>query len=252
MYTSALLEAGLTKSETKVYLALLRNGELTKTPLVKEAKISPSKVYDVLNKLKEKGLVSEIIKRNIKHFNAAQPIKIKEYLQNKRIAINDAEKKIQKILPNLLYLEKTKSMQPEVSTFFGWEGLGTVYETLIEKAKPQSAWIVIGGSQGEDQERTERFFSKYSRMAYQKGMQIRILFDETARAYVKNLEKRIGKPHNKRFIFERKTPTEVAVIEDTTLIIILRKDPVTIRIINQETADSFKQYFEELWKSGRP
>ena len=84
MNTELLEEIGLTKSEIKVYLALLEIGSSSKGPLVKKANITSSKIYEVTDKLIEKGLVSYIIKNNVKYFSAAPPSRIKDYIEEKR------------------------------------------------------------------------------------------------------------------------------------------------------------------------
>ena len=71
-----LLEAGLTEGEVKVYLALLEIGETTTGPLIKKAKVSASKCYDILERLIQKGLVSSSVKANMKYFSAADPKRI--------------------------------------------------------------------------------------------------------------------------------------------------------------------------------
>ena len=55
-----LKEVGLTEGEIKVYLALFKIGASSTGPIVKEAKIHSSKVYPILDRLIEKGLVSFI------------------------------------------------------------------------------------------------------------------------------------------------------------------------------------------------
>ena len=62
MDTSTLREAGLTEGEIKVYLALLELGSSTTGPIVDKSGISRSIIYQILEKLMEKGLVSFITK----------------------------------------------------------------------------------------------------------------------------------------------------------------------------------------------
>ena len=83
MDTKPLEEIGLTKSEIKVYLALLKLGQTTAGPIVDEAKVTRSKIYDILERLKNKGLVSHIIKESTKYFSATSPTNIIEYLNKK-------------------------------------------------------------------------------------------------------------------------------------------------------------------------
>ena len=70
MDTKILERVGLTKNEIKIYLALLELGTTTTGPLTRKAGIHASRVYESLNNLIKKGLVSFVIKANIKHFSA--------------------------------------------------------------------------------------------------------------------------------------------------------------------------------------
>ena len=54
-----LEQIGFTKSEIKIYLALLKLGSSTTGPIITESKTANSKIYEVLEKLIEKGLSKE-------------------------------------------------------------------------------------------------------------------------------------------------------------------------------------------------
>jgi len=53
---------GLTDGETKAYLAMLELGSSTVGPIAKKSGISYSKIYEVLQRLIDKGIVSFIVK----------------------------------------------------------------------------------------------------------------------------------------------------------------------------------------------
>ena len=57
-----LLKVGLTDGESKVYLALSQLGSSTVGPIVKKSGIAYSNIYDVLDRLTKKGIVSFVIK----------------------------------------------------------------------------------------------------------------------------------------------------------------------------------------------
>ena len=78
MNEKLLEEIGLTRGEIKVYLTLLKIGETTTGKIISEAKISSGKIYEILDKLIQKGLVSYTIKEKTRYFNAASPNRIKE------------------------------------------------------------------------------------------------------------------------------------------------------------------------------
>ena len=66
MNEELLKEIGLTPGEIKVYTALLEN-DLSRTGKIsKLSGVHTSKVYPILDRLIEKGLVSYIIENNVK------------------------------------------------------------------------------------------------------------------------------------------------------------------------------------------
>ena len=58
MTVEKLQGIGLTDGESKVYVALLQLQTATKSAIVKESSVSSSKVYEILDRLLAKGLVS--------------------------------------------------------------------------------------------------------------------------------------------------------------------------------------------------
>ncbi|MFH1211984.1 MAG: helix-turn-helix domain-containing protein, partial [Candidatus Woesearchaeota archaeon] len=63
MENAVLREIGLSKNECRVYLSLIKLGSGTVQEISKKSNVHRANVYDVLNKLMEKGLVSYIIKK---------------------------------------------------------------------------------------------------------------------------------------------------------------------------------------------
>ena len=77
-------EIGLTVSEKNVYLALLELGDSTRGNIVNKSKVAGSKIYELLEKLQEKGFVSIYIKNKVKHFKPTNPTQILNYLESKK------------------------------------------------------------------------------------------------------------------------------------------------------------------------
>src|SRR3989338_3811687 len=101
METKFLEDIGFTKGEIRVYLALLDVGRSTSGPVINKSEIARSKVYEILEKLKQKGLVTETIQRNIRHFQAAPPERIKDYIQEKEAELHQKELEFENYLPVL-------------------------------------------------------------------------------------------------------------------------------------------------------
>ncbi len=249
MAEQELLEKlGLAGSEAKVYLALLKIGEFaTKGPILKETKIAPSKVYHVLDKLIAKGLVSTIVKNNVKHFAAAPPDRLKDYLDTKKRELMAEEKTAAELMPRLQGLYKTFKEKTTAEIFMGWQGMESAYYSILNGMKKGDEWYGLGASEGVNKEMTRQFFNKYGFKVHKKGIIARVIFNENSRKYAEKFEKETGIKLNKKFLFKT-TPVEVAVANDVTAIVMLKAEPLVILIRDKETAQSFITYFEELWK----
>src|SRR3989344_2789384 len=101
---SILQDAGFTKGEVKVYLSLLRIGESKVGPIIKHSRISRSKVYDILERLIQKQVVSSIKKNNILFYQALSPYTILNIIKEKEEKLKGEEAKLQKAIPQLISL----------------------------------------------------------------------------------------------------------------------------------------------------
>ena len=85
MNMEILRDIGMTDGEIRVYVALIRLGSATSGPVTDKSGVSRAKVYNILERLMQKGLVSYIIKDKTRHYQAEDPVKIKDYLDKKEI-----------------------------------------------------------------------------------------------------------------------------------------------------------------------
>jgi sugar-specific transcriptional regulator TrmB len=63
-----LREMGLNAYETDAYIALLEGGQMTAMEISREAHVPYSKIYEVLNSLKEKGWIKSSESRPFKYY----------------------------------------------------------------------------------------------------------------------------------------------------------------------------------------
>ena len=117
MNTKILEELGLTKNEVKVYLALLELGSTPAGPLVKKLSMHRAAVYNLLDLLLDKGIISYVTKHNIKHFEAHDPERLLEYIKLKKQQLDEKEKKLKEKLPEL-QLKKNIAITTQKATIF--------------------------------------------------------------------------------------------------------------------------------------
>lgn len=246
-----LTKIGLTEGEVKVYDALLDLGETTRTELAKKSGISPSKIYDVINRLIEKGIVSAVKKQGVLHFSAANPDRITDFLEHKEEEIKNERKIIEKMMPSLMARYSETKEKTDIEVFYGWEGMKTVYSDIAKTLSKGEISYVFGASLGLDPRQSDLFFSRYYRLAEKKGYSINIIFNEDVRGHLD----RTGylhthKQHKVKYLYQS-TFTELNLYKDTVLFIMLLKKPIVVRVRNKEAADSFKKFFATMWKQAK-
>src|SRR3989344_3115116 len=109
-----LQEIGLTNTEIKVYLSLLSIGVTSAGKIVEDTGIYRKNIYDALNKLIEKGLVTYVIENKIRYFQPKNPDNLLRYLEEKKNKITEKEIEIKNELPKLK--EKFESLNQEIES----------------------------------------------------------------------------------------------------------------------------------------
>ncbi|MCB9359397.1 hypothetical protein H6503_05680 [Candidatus Woesearchaeota archaeon] len=246
MNIELLKESGLTDGEIKVYLAMLELGSTTTGPIIDRSGIARSIIYNILERLIEKGLVSFIIKDKTKYFQASQPKKIIDYIDEKEKKLADNRDKIIEMLPQLEMLQKL-APESEARMYFGFKGIRTAHERIYEVLKKGECfyWLGIPAYQPNEQ---HIYWKKDHAVRVKKGIKIKVLFNYDTDASIpkqrntyKDCEARIMKT-------KIKTPAAFVTYKDTTLIVLQSPNEIAIEIKNQDVHDSFKAYFDEFWK----
>jgi sugar-specific transcriptional regulator TrmB len=132
---SELEQLGLNEKEAKVYLALLELGESNIQGLSAKSGVKRTTVYDILESLKEKRLISEITKNKKIVLVAEDPRKIESILDEKRDTLK-------RVLPELLSIANVLDNKPKIKFYEGINGIKEVYrDTLNYPDQELLAWV---------------------------------------------------------------------------------------------------------------
>lgn len=243
-----LEQIGLNKSEIKVYLSLLKIGASTTGPIITESKTANSKIYEVLEKLIQKGLVSYFTKENVKYYKANNPKMLLDYLDERKIEIEKEKEKISKLLPYLQTVSEEKEDVKEAVIFSGYRGIKTAFTNLVDELEKGEEVHIMG---------VHDFGEKFLNLAlyFQK---IRSNKKIKAKFLVNLGAKNIAKE------FKKYPPTEIKLLPKeifTPAIFIIYKDKVIINLAKEMTffvlksksaKEAFDSYFNLLWKTATP
>src|SRR3989344_3776956 len=123
MEKDVLRDLGFSEREIKVYLALLELGSTTVGPIASKTRMQHSKVYQTLEKLIDKGLVSFVIKAKTKHFEAQNPKHILNIIKEK-------ERKFSEILPNLQKIQIFSQEQQVATVYEGEKSIKSMFNNI--------------------------------------------------------------------------------------------------------------------------
>ena len=129
-----LISAGMDSKEASAYLSVLELGEATMSELVKKSKLKRNTLYEIIESLKQQGLVSIAKRKKRILYIAENPEKLIERAEEKR-------NHLEKILPELLSITNSISKKPKVRYFEGIEGIKEVYKDILRYPKDKvQAW----------------------------------------------------------------------------------------------------------------
>jgi len=247
MELNLLKDIGLTDGEIRVYIALLELGKSSAGKIIEHSKVSPSKIYDVLNRLIEKGLVSYIIEGKIKHFNAAPPREILNFIDRKEEELKVHKNEFKKILPDLLSKQKENNKKFNAEIFEGIRGLITVFDMSFNELKKGEALYAFGYPPYASN-LFDAYWKGYHRKCDKKGIIRKVIYD---------YETWFLKKREKRLLAQQKylpkgiiTPSWVLIFNDkVATVIVTEEQKVCFLVQNKEVANSYAEYFNILWKN---
>ena len=237
-----LINLGLTKNEATIYLFLLKNPHITTGLIIKETGISNSRVYESLNSLIAKGLVTYVIQKYGKSFDASPPEKFLEKEEERK-------KKIEELVPELKKLKIEKEFRTNTAVFEGFEGFKTAFKKIIDDCPKEETIYILGFSEQIFSTKSLRLFlSNMNLKSAQKKQKLKIILDSS-------IKKTLGRDREKEKYTEVKympegyiSPAAIDVFQDYVYIFLWEEKPFVFMIKNKRIAESFKQYFNFLWK----
>jgi len=241
MIKKVLQQIGLTEGEIQVYEALVELGLSSTGKITKKANIASSKVYEVLQRLMNKGLVSYIVKNGVRYYDATPPERIIDFLEEKKENIDNAQKEIKKIIPEIKLKRKSAEEKNQTIVYTGIQGPKIVLNEILELGKKGIENYGFGTDVDPYVEYMPYVLNKYIQEAKKYKFRTRLLFAKgfkspNVTAQIRHLPK--------EFLF----PVRIMIYGNKVAIVDFTKPITTIIIEKKEIADAYKKHFELLWK----
>ena len=247
MEISFLGKFGMTKTEAKIYLVIVRFGETAIGPIIKSTGLHRGTVYNSINDLVKEGFVSFIDKGGLRYYKATG-----EKIFNNLLAERKHENEKQET-EMATFFEKINEIQQkpednEVSVLYGKEAFKTSLISMLNYCEKNSCEFVFLGDGREINDNIgEGFYLYIQKLKKKMNVPCRIILDKLHQKHNhhKLLVGNVGYMSNRMY-----SPVNFWIYGNTILLVLFQANPLTtIKIRSKNLADGFRNYFECLWET---
>src|SRR3989344_6211569 len=235
----ALKEFGLTDKESKVYLTLLPLGSINLQELAKRIDLPRTTIYNTLNYLYSKGLISKIVKGYVTYFEAVDPNRLVDVLNQKKDIIISA-------LPELESLKKQIKESSSIEIYEGFKGISTILADIFRE-KQQTYYF---GSYSKSVEILKHLPEHFRFLRINKKIPAKIVIDPYD-------EETFHKPSYKK-ITEMKFNESlkdfscmIFIYGNKVAMYTVKGELVGVIIKNKEFSEAMRIIFDMYWRQGK-
>lgn len=234
MDAKELTQLGLTEAEAIIYSSVLKIGICTVKEIAKDAGFHRTNIYDVLEQLKEKGLITYFKEGKVTKYQVIDPNNLYAYLNEKKDLLD-------KIFPDIQKLHSQKSEQIQVEIYKGSEGMKSAWRDILKESKPVYGF----GVKGQLRDKLPVFAQQWTRDFNAKKMRYYAIYTEKNPPAIKRSEIRYVSP-------ELSGPVATMIYGDKININIWEPNLVAVVIKSELVAHMYKKHFDLLWKIAKP
>ncbi len=234
MNIGILREFGLTENEIGIFIVLLKNGILSPTEIARETGLNRPYVYYALERLLEKGYISELLVKNKKQFKAVDLKQIAS-LEEHKLEI------LQKTLDGLENLRVVKE-DTNVEVLKGKQVIKNIFKKCLAEIKPKEEILYIGLDEEKMEQIEPIYLRKILNFFNKRNISERIIIKQGG----KKLE--YAKTSKSRQLDSDLIGNTAKIVYQDTIIELIYGNPVyAIVVQNKELACTARKQFEIFW-----
>lgn len=234
-----LRNVGLSEGEIKVYRAILEIGFAQISEINTKVNINRRNIYDILNRLIEKGLITYTEENKKRKFHITHPNKIISFIEEKEKELENSKELTSKEIPEIM--KKFDESKPKITTeiYRGIEGVKAFFEDSLNY--PVTYWI--GGGRYLPKNYPNFFIPWNNRRVKKKVKWIYLMRDELRSEY------KPFKLETVKFLPPEFSgaPTVIGIYGNKVAQLLLGKEMFVFVTESEELADNYKRYHKYLW-----
>lgn len=232
-----LTNLGINDKEAKVYLACTEKGTAVVSDIARLAGINRVTAYDILEKLKHRGLVSYFSQDGIRYFSSIKPQILLEEFEKRTSDLRRSLPKFRRLTGEINH--------PRVRYFEGLEGIKLIYaDTLASKTE-----ILNYSNSLEIRKCWPNYDEEYVAKRVQKKIFLRGICPkdkagETVHSHDKAAYREMRLIPAQQFDFTN----EINIYDDKVAIVSFKDELIGMIIESQEIANSQRAIFDMAWQ----
>lgn len=235
---SALENIGLSKNEIIVYLDLIKVGKSSAGDISKRTKIHRPNVYDNVENLTKKGIVTKTVEENRKVFYPVPPKDLLGYLKQK-------EENLRKVIPKIEELHHKPKEERKVTILEGFPSIRNIFISFVESGEP----IYIYGLPNIP-ETLEGFVKYFHEKRIEQKICLKAIYNKDAEKRVREINKM--EFSEGRYLTSKYDSNVTTCIWGNRVSFVFWDTPMSVILVeNDSLAESYKNYFEILWNEAK-
>jgi sugar-specific transcriptional regulator TrmB len=241
-----LTRLGFNKNEAIVFLTLLKLGGSDANQIIKTTKFHKNIVYDNLEKLIDKGLVTFIKEKGKKVFSPESSNILKEHFTEKEKEFNTKRELAKEISKEIVKFEQLSPQKQVASISRGVKAIKSFY---LNDALKEEEYFILGAPKEGIEIMGDYFWANHRKKREEKGIKVKMVFNSSIRFHGDTADTK----YNKIRYFEKdfEPLTETHIQKGIVAIIVWADEPLLFKIKNKQVADSYKKYFDKIWKQAK-
>tara|TARA_Y100000310_G_C20662414_1_gene805495 strand:- start:1317 stop:2066 length:750 start_codon:yes stop_codon:yes gene_type:complete len=247
MNLQELKELNLTSGQIKVYEALLDTGNSGIQKIQEKTSLERRAIYDILNKLIEKGFVTYTLEKGIRSYQLTSPNNLKEAINKKQETLQSLSNK----LPDIKDLFNFKKPEIGAEVYRGNESM----KALLNEALEYEATYWIGGNSGIEVSTDENMKTWFHHWMKKRAEKKAIMYDLVDYGtHLEGLLPKDIKTHKKEYYKYHtlpknlRSPMVIIIFGNKVCQVLWSKQSFAFVLESEEIKDSFMKYFNYFWK----
>ena len=254
---STIKKAGLTESQAKIYLALLRNGALTPAKMAEITQEKRENCYNISKRLVELGLIEKTTDKKTS-YQALNPSNLEILAENRRKTIQKNEQYVKQNMSGLLNIFYANNSMPGSRTLQGIDGIKEAYRDALRVKKDVYLIRTQADEQIGNDDDASSFIRKYRDELPKLGIHTYAITPDRPRARKFDAEGRDQQINFHRTFMPKDAylaPVAIHIYGDKVAFIQFGEMPMTTIIDSPQLAEAMRQIHQMLtsyWQANYP